>query len=157
MTDKQLDPREATLAGVSGVQRTIGHRWRGDPGRFGCDKRDPAGYSTSVQGTQGECHVAKNLGLWWPGGAQREGTEGDLPGNLGVRARTLDWYELLIHDDDPDERRFVLVVGMWPRMRMVGWLAGAEAKNPEWWNEAIPEPAYTVPHSALRPMSDIEL
>jgi hypothetical protein len=149
-----LTPRQAELAAVAGVQTRLRSLYDGTAGRWGCGERDPAGWSSCVQGAMGEWEVAKALRAW-PGPDGDDYYAGDLPAGIEVRTRTLDWYELLLHDTDDDARPFVLVVGIWPRMRIVGWVYGGDGKRPEWWNHKLPVPAYTVPQNVLRPLDEL--
>ena len=157
MTDA-LTPREAELAAMSGVQRRIRARYEGRRDRWGRGepgRNDPAGWSSDIQGTIGEWLIAKARGVYWPGADRDHMYDGDLCDGTEVRSRTEDWRDLLLHPDDDDDRAFVLVLGVWPRLRIGGWITGGEGKRPEYWNETLPVPAYTVPQTILRPLDEL--
>ena len=155
MTDAALTPREVTLAAIAGVQRGVRHLHRQTHTTYGARERDPAGWTYNIQGAIGEWFVAKALGVYWHGGVECENGAADLPGDIEVRTTAMDHYALLVHPTDADERPFVLVVGIWPRMRIAGWMMGADAKQARWWNEGLPVPAYVVPQSELHDIAEL--
>ena len=149
-----LPPPIAELAAIAGLQRRLRSRHGGKPDRlFGWDTpaNDPAGWSTDIQGAIGEWMVARELGLWPQGIDPELMHAGDLPG-IEVRARTQINHDLLVRPNDPDGRAYVLVVGIWPKCRIVGWISAGEAKQECYWNSALPAPAYCIPQPMLRPL-----
>lgn len=155
MMDYTLTPREVMLAGVAGLQRNIRHLYEHTPSVYGAEIRDPSGWSYNNQGTIGEWTVAKALRIWWPGGVVCENGASDLPHDVEVRTGMKDHYRLLVYPSNRDDRRFVLAVGVWPHVRIAGWLYGHEAKRTEWWDVSLDEPAYAVPQDALRDLSEL--
>ena len=112
-----------------------------------------------ILGACGECAVAKALNKFWPGHVNKYQEEADIPPAYEVRHRTKDHYDLIVHDKDPEKRIYVLSIGSkesLPKIKIVGWLKGTEAKREEWiktyggW-----KPAYFVPQSALRPIEEL--
>lgn len=71
-------------------------------------------------------------------------------GPLEVRATDLSHGGLLMHDDDKDERIYILVTGSRENFVIQGWLYGKEGKKPAYWRSDIREPAFIAPQRVLR-------
>jgi hypothetical protein len=137
---------ELTLAGVIGVFRNVSglqkrshrHGYTGD------------GWGVNINGAAAEMAVARYFDRFWSPLAL-----GDLsaqPGDVGpyqVRSTTRTMGSLILHEDDPDDARFYLVITEPPLCRIVGWISGRDGKQARWWREDVREPAYFVPQSAL--------
>jgi hypothetical protein len=61
-----------------------------------------------------------------------------------------------LHDDDKDDRVYILVTGIGPTWRIQGFMTGSRGKKREWFHDRPPpigkstgHPAYWVPQSAL--------
>ena len=79
-------------------------------------------------GACGELAAAKAIGLPWPSSVNTYKGESDLPGGIEVRHRTKSHYDLIVRDDDPDDRRYVLTLGEVadvPKIKVVGWFFGS--------------------------------
>jgi hypothetical protein len=61
-----------------------------------------------------------------------------------------------LHDRDNDEAVFVLVVGSYPSMKIVGWIYGEEGQKKEYWWEGTGRPAYFVPQENLRALDSLQ-
>ena len=74
---------------------------------------------------------------------------------VDVRTRSKDFYELILHPDDPDDRIFWLVTGFNGTYKIRGWIKAKDGKKDEYWNDPYKKkfgksrPAFFVPHSAL--------
>lgn len=101
-------------------------------------------------GVIGEIAVGKGLGIYVPCHVdQFKGMASDIPPNIEVRYSH--GNELIIREDDPDDRHYYLVTGTPPDLTVHGWIKGSEGKN-EWWLEdrgKLGKPAYFVPIDAL--------
>ena len=75
-----------------------------------------------------------------------------------VRTRSRDYYELLVRDDDANDRYYILVIGdhvAGSSLRVVGGIWGKEAKKSEWrrdhggYGDAwfVPQDALTAPEA----------
>lgn len=110
-------------------------------------------FNIHVLGACGEIAVAKALGLHWGGTVNAYKTKPDVEPDIEVRHRTKSYYDLIVRKDDPDDRRYFLTIGEaseLPKISLVGWISGAEAKQDRWlarhggWKEA-----YFVPQGEL--------
>lgn len=145
---------ELQRAGVVAVDRYVRALRDGKPDKHGA-KTDANGLGLHFEGAAGEMVFAKATGRYWSGSVDTYKTEGDV-GPIQVRTRSSHTYELLVRKDDADEDRFVLVTGRAPSYRVVGWLTGREAKQPEWLQtHGGREAAYFVPHNALHALAQL--
>jgi hypothetical protein len=124
---------------------------------WGCDPAD--GWTVHIEGACGEFVVARELGKFWAGALGN--LRADDVGRLQVRTSESHTDRLMLHDEDPDDRAFVLVTGIAPRFRIHGWILAREGKRPEWWDDPYGEkygkerPAYFVPQSELHSIHDL--
>lgn len=108
-----------------------------------------------IEGAAGELAFAKLSHTYWAPTVDTFRSRGDV-GDVEVRTRTRPGYELIVRNDDCDERAYVLVRGRIPRFEVVGWVYGREGKRPEWLQRyGGGEPAYFVPDSALHPIDTL--
>lgn len=124
--------------------RTDRHGYKGD------------GWSIHINGAAAELAVAKASGRFWHA---LHHAPAELPGDVGrlqVRWRSKPLWDLIVHDDDPDDAYFVLVVGDVPKLSIVGFIRGAEAKQKSYYQDpAGGRPAYFVPQAELAPFGDL--
>lgn len=112
------------------------------------------GWSEHIEGACGELAVAKALGRYWDGSINTFQAD-DLPG-LQVRTRSAHHYDLLVRPQDKDTALWIHVTGRCPTYVVHGWLPGHEAKRPEYLQtHGGRPPAYFVPASALRPLTEL--
>lgn len=105
-----------------------------------------------IEGACGEIVFCKWRGIYWP--ADMDFNPGDA-GRVGVRTRSRMDYELRLFPSDEDDRPYVLILGNAPTYTLKGWIWGREGKLQKYWGNPTGndrEPAFWVPHSALRPM-----
>lgn len=110
-------------------------------------------WGMDIEGAAAEFVVAKKRGLFWNavvGVSDVRGLPGDVA-DLEVRSTSRSNGCLLLHESDPDDRRFILVTGAIPSLTIVGWMFGRDGKNPEWWRTDTGRPAFFVPQRALLP------
>lgn len=115
---------------------------------------DPAhGYDLNTLGAVGEYVASIALGVTWRGPGIFRGE--DIAG-YQVRTRPrLDW-DLILHDEDPDDARFVLVVGGPLLWSVPGWIVARDGKKKVFWRDpAGGRPAYFVPQDRLRPIKEL--
>lgn len=122
----------------------VSRRARGTEGAA----QPPERTMTDFLGCMAELAACKARGLYWTGAA---GLGAADAGPVDVRATEHAGGHLILHDADPDDRPFLLVVCRPPRFMLAGWLWGREGKSPRWWRTDVRQPAYFVPQSALRP------
>ena len=136
---------EAAMAAEIGTMRQLASIRR--------DRRDAHGFcgegwSEHIEGACGELALAKYLNIHWDGSVDAF-LAADLP-FLQVRTRSRHDYDLIVRERDGDDETFVLLTGRCPHYRVRGWIAGHDAKRPEWLAEhGGRPPAYFVPADAL--------
>jgi len=113
-------------------------------------------FDAHCYGCLAELVVAKHLGVWWSGEGLYEFSD---VGQVEVRYAHKRNYRLILHDDDHDNRPYVLVTGegslgtFW----IDGWIMGCDGKNDDWWEDpGTARPAYFVPRDQLRPMDELQ-
>lgn len=150
----ELTPYEMFLAAQIGIRRQVEARTKGLKDRHGVDP--DAGWGIHVEGAAGEMAFAKALDRFYSGSVNTFKFGGDV-GQIQVRTRSRDDYELIVRADDKDDDSFVLVCGIAPRFVVKGWMPGREAKRPEWLKaHGGRPPAWFVPQAALWPLESIE-
>ena len=125
------------------------------------DKRKPkygAGdlndWQIHIEGSCGEMVVSQYLNLYWDGniGSLRANDVG----HMEVRTRSKHHYDLIIHPDDKDEAKYILVTGINGSYQIHGWIYGKEGKQQKYWSDpAKGRPAYFVPKTELRSLETI--
>lgn len=145
-----LSPSEMMSAAIAGVMRQVENCARLRTPRFGAGASND--WQLHIEGCLGEYVIAKYLGVFWPGkGGLRDADVGDMD----VRTRSRDNYELILHESDPDDRVFWLVCGGNGKYRVKGWITGYDGKHSDYWKDpAGGRPAYFVPQSVLRAPRD---
>lgn len=110
------------------------------------------GLAAHLLGCYGEIAAACVLGREWDGSVDTFKARPDV-GRAEIRTRSRADYDLIVREDDADERPFLLVNGAEapPWLEVVGWIWGYEAKRPAWRRAyGGREAAYFVPRSELR-------
>lgn len=150
----ELTWHEVSLAAIAGCQRNLQGLARGRPVAFGVSATAPGGtWGIHIEGACAELAVAKATGSYWePVWSQTDDQRDDVEG-WQVRSTARDNGALILHPTDPDDARFVLLVGLAPRYRIAGWIDGAAGKRQEFWRTDTGRPAFFVPQSALQPFS----
>lgn len=114
-------------------------------------------WQAHIEGACGEVAVAKVMGRYWGGGINTYKSGGDIDSTgWEVRTRSSHDYDLIVRDDDDDERIFILVTGHAPDYQVHGWIRAADAKQHQWQkNYGGHGLAYFVPHHALSEMGEL--
>lgn len=101
-----LTPAEMLTAGQQGLMRMVQNLRDNRTPKYGAPK-DMTAWAINIYGTMGEACVAKWGGLWW------SGSLGDYQADdvQKLQVRTVDHSKkrLILHDDDKDDRPYVLV------------------------------------------------
>lgn len=141
---------EAMQAALVGVMRQIQNLKAARRDSYGADVMTLDGWGIHIEGAGGEMAVAKVRDRFWGGVGVFRGA--DVAG-LQVRTGARPTHRLIIHPEDLDAAVFVLVTGRLPTYTVKGWILGADAKRPEWWEDPTgSRPAFFVPQAALNPM-----
>lgn len=149
-----MRPFEAEQAYQIGLRRSAAAKARGSVHRFGWSPDPEAQRHVDGMSAVAEWVVAQHLGLEWTSqGLTPDAPEaGDIEGGISVRWTPRATGSLIVHEDEPDLLRCVLVVNEdWP-LRIAGWLPASRAKDPEWWRTDVRHPAFFVPQAALFPL-----
>lgn len=111
-----------------------------------------------IKGALGELAASKVLGVQWTGSVDTFKEGGDLANGLEIRFRSNSEWDLILRDNDPSDRKYVLVRGMPPgAIEVAGWILGEDAKQQRWWkNHGNLRPAYFVPASELRGLEELK-
>jgi len=145
----KLNGYELFSAAMVGVKRQIESLSKKLPDKHGFDGEN--GWTVHIEGAAGEQAVAKALNLYYGGPVNTFKKGGDV-GNLQVRTRSKDYYELIIRNNDNDSDIFVLVVGRAPHFKVVGWIRALDAKKQEYSKTHGNRPAaFFVPQDRLNP------
>jgi hypothetical protein len=134
-----------TLQGIHGLTR---HKY---------GNTEP-GWNLNIEGIGGEIVCCRYFGLEWNNGGPRDRNGVKAPDSkCGVEVRTV-WplhKRLIVHEDDVDERPFVLMAGqlaLW-KYWVQGWLFAHEVKqHREWWEDPqrTDRAAFFAPTKELR-------
>jgi len=143
----ELTPKEMIVAATMGVMRQVENLKLGRRPAHGAGTS--ADWQKHIEGCLAEFAAAKALGLYPAGAATFRAP--DLGGTLEVRSTQHPRGRLLVHPEDPDGHRYLLVAGENGSYEIAGWISGEDAKRSQWWDEPQKgRPAYCVPQSALR-------
>lgn len=150
--DVQLTNAELFQGAIVGVFRHIQAISKGLRDKHGFDGE--TGWHVHIEGALGELALAKALGVY--GGLTAATFHAPDIGDLYVRTRTLDHWDLLVRPNDPSDAIFALVVGSSGKYRVVGYISGRDAKRQEWFKTLTPgrPAAYFVPQDALTPFGE---
>lgn len=146
MSEKvELSPEEFLMGANAAVYRRIRSTFQGKKDRFGHDGRDV--WSMEIEGALAEMAVAKWQGVYWSG---QEGQNARDVLGYEVRQTSYDNGHLLLHPDDPDDARYILITGQLGSYVIRGWIDGRDGKQQKFWNSNYTrEPAFAVPQSDL--------
>lgn len=114
--------------------------------------------TTHIVGCIGELAVAKGLHIAWDKSVGTYKKQADLSDNIEVRHRTNPEWQLIVRDNDDDNKIYILSRGMPPSViEIVGWIRGAAAKQQRWQKDpgGYGRPAYFVPDDELQPMESL--
>jgi hypothetical protein len=107
-----------------------------------------------VVGACGEMAVGKATGRWFVPSVNTFHRTPDCLKDVEVRATALPTGSLIVRENDADDRRFVLAIVQAPRVTLVGWMTGSEAKQPEFSRDPHGHrQAWFVPQDRLHPIT----
>lgn len=108
-----------------------------------------------VIGVCAEMIAAKYLDKFWTPSVNTFHATPDIEPNIEVRGSDKPHYSLIVRDNDPDDRWYILVLGTPPTMTVIGCMRGAEAKQDKWLkNPGGHRQSWFVPQWALRQATD---
>jgi hypothetical protein len=137
-------------AAMVGVMRHTQNVKLGLGATFG--ERPELAWQRHIEGALTEAALAKSLGRYWLGTGKWKDPD---VGDVDVRATHRPNGRLIIHKEDPEDRRFYFMTGLNGSYELRGWIMGRDAKRDEWWTDPVGgRPAYFVPIAALNPITD---
>lgn len=148
-----LTPAEMFLAAQVGVSRNIRAKRRGlnDVGGL-----QSTGWAEHIEGACAELAFSRALNLRWNAMCEREGKIADV-GPYEVRLRTEHHRDLIVRENDPDERAIALVTGCCGEYVLRGWIYAGDAKLERYlFAHGGRSPAWFVPQSDLRPFVELQ-
>lgn len=151
-----LAPSEIAMASNAGIQRQVkGIIRAGRTGRYGADNI-AHGFQYNVEGTIGECAVAKYFGIFWSGELGNFAAK-DV-GPYQVRATSHKNGCLRVHKEDSDTDVFILaLLHAVPRVTIYGWQFGRDAKVETFWcAKSGARFAYFNPQYSLRDLAELD-
>ena len=153
MRSVTLEWYEYAMASDVGRMRSLASIRQGLKHKYGMVT---AGWTEGIEGACGELAVAKVLGIYWDGSVNT--FKSPDVGDLQVRTRSKDHYDLIVRPEDSSSEIFVLVTGTCPSYAVHGWIRGADAKQREFLKDyGNRPPAYFVPKNRLRPIEELKL
>ncbi len=154
MVEVTLAPNEFYYASTIGVMRQIKNLQNRRRDRYGAQKED--GWRMHIEGACGECAFAKWMGMFWSGSL--ENLRAADVGAYEVRTRSRPYYDLIVHPNEADDARFVLVLGTAPHFKLAGYMYGRDAKDQRYWSDpAGGRPAFFVPQKELQPIEELKM
>lgn len=109
-----------------------------------------------ITGACGERAFCKARDIHWDSSVNTFHHEPDAGDRWEVRATRRANGSLIVRDNDPPDRLYVLVTGEPPHMVVRGWMRGSEARSDAYArNPNGYRPAWFVPQSALRRLEDL--
>ncbi len=146
---------EVAICAYVGAQRHIQAMSKGRADAHGFSDVDGSGWSKHIEGACGECALAKALNQHWNPSVNTFKRGGDV-GNIQVRTRSKQNYDLIVRSDDSSDDTFVLVTGCSPRYEIRGWIYGKDAKRDEYVKAYGGRPsAWFVPVEKLKDMKSM--
>jgi hypothetical protein len=153
-----FSPEERRQAMEEGMRRQATNEAKGLRGRNNGPRFGDKALQVHLLGAAGEMAVASYLGLkqyLYQETEARRGSD-DLPG-IDVKTRSRYKYDLIVQKQEDPRKKFVLVTIEDHKTFIHGWCYGKEAMEEKYWADpAKGRPAYFVPKSELRPMSELQ-
>lgn len=132
---------------TSGLQNLDPHQSTGSP-RSWMDR-----VNDELYGASAERAFCKWRELYWDGSVNTFHGKADAGKAWEIRATPRLDGCLIVRDNDPPERWYVLVIANPPAFRVVGAMRGADARRPEWMrNPGGRRPSWFVPQGAVPPI-----
>lgn len=140
-----LDEGELYQGASVGITRQIQNLGKDRKPAYGAGTEND--WQLHIEGALAEMAFAKHLGLFWSGANT---FRADDVKSWMVRSTASHSNRLIVHEQDLDTKKFVLVTGCNGRYCIQGWIRGSDAKKKEWWQDPQGNrPAFFVPQAAL--------
>ena len=142
---------EARVAADAGVSRQLLALHDNRPDFYGF-KDEP--WATHIEAAGAEMAVAKYTNQFWIPYARRPGeVTADVGKDIQVRRRGRKGWNMLMHEADRNDHRFVLVVGNIPDYEICGYMIGSVGKSEKYWGDPYKtgRPCFWIPQEDLLP------
>ena len=149
----ELDLYEIRVAAQVGIQRQLEDINKNKKSFSGENKE--GAWSRHIEGALSECALAKAMNVYWN---KRTYPLPDV-GDVDCRCTPYHTGHLQIKKDDPDDRKFYLLVGINGKYRIAGWIWGKNGKQQHYWGVKGEgrDPCYWIPQSDLIPFGKEEI
>ena len=107
-------------------------------------------WDQEIESSMAEIAVARWRNRYWMGSHFNGHDSGTDAGGSQVRWTQHSSGHLIVYEEDDAEKPFVFVTGRSPRMTIVGWIYGHEAKQDKYWREDVKCPSWWIPQNDLR-------
>lgn len=157
MKEITLSHYEVASAVLVGIKRRFESVKRGNVDRNGMEfKNDAEQWGANVSGALGELVFSKFLGIHWNPTINAPKGEPDILPDWQIKCLSKHWYDLTVRPDAVDDHKYVLITGVAPEYRVVGWIYAKDAKRKEWLEDkgGRGAPAYWVPQANLNKFSE---
>lgn len=152
----QLTSYEFQVAKFVGEIRQNEALAKGLKDKHGLDPKN--GVNVHVLGSAGEMAFCKAFNIYWPCTVNVFKSIGDVGAGVEIRTRSKPWYDLLVRQNDFDDRVFVHITGDDEddlTFHVKGWLCGKEAKRRLFMKDhGGREPAYFVNEDCLHSIEE---
>lgn len=147
-----LNEQELRHAVRIGVERGLSGIFNKRKPRYGCPPEQAWRYN--IEGACGEKAVAKHYDKPWDGNLERLG-EPDVA-LWQVRTVMMPLHSMLLHPDDKDHEKVLLVGGGYPPdYYILGWAFCGDFKYKCFW-QATGRPCWFVPQGVIEPMTSFD-
>jgi len=148
-------PDELRMWAHRGCDRRCSAIEKGRKGAHGFNRDDF--WQIDIEGLLAEAAVAKALGIYYaPVTGALDTSLGDVLPGVQVRSTKYLTGNLLMHDSDADDHKFILVVGGSGEYRLAGWILGKRGKLKKYIKSNKGRSAYWVPQEDLVPFDPDE-
>jgi hypothetical protein len=149
----ELDLHEMKVAAQIGLQRQL-EDINAKKKSFSGENKEGA-WSRHIEGALSECALAKAMNVYWN---KRTYPLPDV-GDVDCRCTPYHTGHLPVKADDPNDRKFYLLVGINGKYRIAGWIWGKNAKQQHYWGVKGEgrDPCYWIPQSDLIPYGKEEI
>ena len=146
----ELDLYEIRVASQVGIQRQLEDIYKNKKSYSGENKE--GAWTRHIEGALSECALAKAMNVYWN---KRTFPLPDVD-NVDCRSTPYHTGHLQIKADDPNDRKFYLLVGINGKYRIAGWIWGKNGKQQHYWGVKGEgrEPCYWIPQSDLIPYGE---
>ena len=156
MDPKRLEPYEHWHSMQVAMFRQWEKASKGVPDAHGLDP--VFGMAVHFNGSGGEEFGCKLVDLYWSGSFGKDHTDPDCSHRVDFKTTFKHDGEMPIHEQSPDNFRYVHISGLCPFFVCRGWLPGRDCKNRDWFkSKGGRPPAYHVPQKALRPIYELKM